>query len=216
MTAFYSWRLIFMTFHGKPRADKQVMKHVHESPPVMLAPLIPLALGAIFAGLVGHHVWHMVDGTDAFWQGSLVVLPAHNALAHLVGIPGWAGLLPLALALCGIALAYLFYMKRPDLPGKLAGHVHGLYEFLLHKWYFDELYGFLFVRNAFQRGKLAVAHDRHPGHRRSWPNGAAVLSRAIALRTSRFETGYLYHYAFVMLAGLVVLVGLLVYAVLGR
>ncbi len=216
MTAFYSWRLLFMTFHGKPRADHHVMEHVHESPPVMLLPLVPLALGALFAGYIGHDIWMMVDGTDGFWKSALMVLPEHNVLEkiHHHEIPEWVGKAPLLAAVSGIVLAWLVYIKAPNLPAKIAERVQPLYRFLLNKWYFDELYNALFVRNAFKLGTrlwqkfdIKIIDDLGP-------NGAALVSRALAWRTSVMQTGYLYHYAFAMLLGLTVLIGLLAFTVL--
>jgi NADH-quinone oxidoreductase subunit L len=213
MTAFYSWRLLFMTFHGKPRADHHTMEHVHESPAIMLASLMPLALGALIAGYLGYSVWHMVDGTDAFWNGAITVLPQNNVLEHAHHLPMWVAKLPLVAAVSGIALAWLFYIKAPHLPGKLASSFGALYRFLLNKWYFDELYNALFVRNAVQGGRalwqkvdIKIIDDLGP-------NGAALVSRVMAWRASAFQTGYLYHYAFVMLLGLTVLLGLLAYTV---
>ncbi len=211
MTAFYSWRLIFLTFHGAPRADHHTMEHIHESPKIMLLPLVPLALGALFAGYIGYELWHMVDGTDHFFKSSIVVLEANNVLerVHHHQIPEWVPLAPLVAGLSGIALAWLFYIKAPHLPSRIAARVGGLYRFLLNKWYFDELYERIFVRPSLAIGRrlwrtidIRVIDDLGP-------NGAAAISRALAWRTSLLQTGYLYHYAFAMLVGLTVLIGLL-------
>ncbi|MFO1059563.1 MAG: NADH-quinone oxidoreductase subunit L [Dongiaceae bacterium] len=205
MTAFYSWRLLFMTFHGAPRADEEVMHHVHESPPTMLAPLFVLAIGAVLAGILGYHSF-VGEGREAFWGKSLFVLPEHDTLARMHHVPGWVSLAPLVVGLAGIALAYLFYIARPGLPVRLAQRMHGLYLFLLNKWYFDELYDALFVRPAkllgwgLWKGGDGAVIDR------LGPDGLSAVTRDLSRRASRLQSGYVYHYAFAMLIGVVLLV----------
>ena len=215
MTAFYSWRLLFLTFHGAPRADHHTMEHVHESPKIMLLPLIPLAFGAIMAGYIGYELWHMVDGSDQFFKSAIMVLPEHNVLlkVHHHEIPHWVPVAPFMAAISGIVLAWLFYIKAPALPGRIAARMGGLYRFLLNKWYFDELYDRLFVRSSIAFGRrlwrmvdIKIIDDLGP-------NGAALVSRALAWRTSALQTGYLYHYAFAMLLGVALLIGLLALSV---
>ncbi len=216
LTAFYSWRLLFMTFHGKPRASKEVMSHVHESPNIMLLPLLVLAAGAVFSGIVGYKLFDMVGAEGDFWNGSIMVLPDNNVLADIHHIPVWVPYLPIVVALAGIALAWLFYLKRTELPAALARRIRPVYLFLLNKWYFDELYDALFVRGAQRLGghlwKIAdVRLIDGLG-----PNGMAWLSDKIGAISSRVHSGFLYHYAFVMLIGLVALVSWLLFVVLGR
>jgi NADH-quinone oxidoreductase subunit L len=220
MTAFYSWRLLFMTFHGKPRADHHTMEHVHESPKIMLLPLLPLVAGALFVGALGYYSWGMVDGHQhhgeyAFWGSAITVLEANNTLERAHHVPGFVPVLPLIVVLCGIALSYLFYIRRPDLPAKLATGFSGIYRFLLNKWYVDELYNAIFKRPAFVIGRLLWQKGDVEGIDALGPNGAAAISRAIARHTSAVQTGYVYHYAFAMLIGVVALISWLVYAMLG-
>ena len=210
MTAFYSWRLLFMTFHGTPRADHHTMEHVHESPPIMLLPLVPLVLGALFAGAIGYYGLEMMDASGAFWNGALL-LPEH----HHEHPPLWVESLPIAVGAAGIFFAWVFYIQRPELPTLFKMHMQGIYRFLLNKWYFDELYNRLFVRNALAAGQglwriVDVNFIDGLG-----PNGVALVSRLIAARTSQAQTGYLYHYAFAMLIGLLVLISWLTYSVMG-
>ena len=212
MTAFYSWRLLFMTFHGKPRASHEVMHHIHESPPIMLVPLIPLMLGAIFIGAIGYYNWEILNRAGNFWNGALALPAAHEEGHH---VPAMVEALPLLVVGAGIALAYLFYIVRPELPVKLKLRFNGLYRFLLNKWYFDELYDGLFVRPSIKLGKWFWRVIDTRGIDGLGPNGAAFVSRVIAVRTSAVQTGYLYHYAFAMLIGLLVLIGALVVAVVG-
>ncbi|SCA54999.1 NADH-quinone oxidoreductase chain 12 [Candidatus Terasakiella magnetica] len=205
MTAFYSWRLLFMTFHGKPRANDTVMAHVHESPKIMILPLIPLALGALFAGYLGYDNFVGANAT-AFWNNAILILPSHPGLENAHHVAAWVKYLPLVVGIIGISLAYVFYLAVPSIPGKLASTFNGLYKFLLNKWYWDELYDFLFVKPSFYLGRgLWKAGDEEliDG---VGPNGFARATKALAGRASRLQTGYLYHYAFVMLAGAAILI----------
>ena len=204
MTAFYSWRLIFMTFHGKPRADERVMAHVHESPPVMLIPLVPLAFGAVFAGIIGYYAF-VGGGMEAFWGDSLdpEAFAAVEAAHH---VPFWSKILPLVMALTGIALAYAFYVARPDLPGIVSALTRPLYKLFYNKWYFDEIYDALFARPSFTIGRGLWKGGDGAVIDGLGPDGIAQTSRGVARLASRLQSGYLYHYAFVMLIGVVVLV----------
>ena len=208
MTAFYSWRLLFLTFHGKPRASHEVMHHMHESPPIMLRPLILLALGSLFAGVIGYHALGMVNGTDSFWQASIA---SHDAIEHAHHLPHWVGFIPLMAALSGIALAWLFYIKSPALPASLVSSFPRLYLLFLNKWYFDELYHFLFVQPAKRLGQYLWKFWDEKIIDGFGPNGAALITHLTAGRTSRLQTGYVYHYAFAMLLGLL---GVMSWAVL--
>ncbi len=205
LTAFYSWRLLVLTFHGKPRADEKVMAHVHESPKVILIPLIVLAVGAMFAGYVGYESF-VGAKAEEFWGNSLFILPEHNSLEAAHGVPLWVKYLPLAVGLAGIALAYVFYVLAPSLPGLLAARFKGVYQFLFNKWYFDELYDVLFVRPAFALGRNLWKTGDGDLIDGVGPDGMAAATLNLAKRASRLQSGYLYHYAFAMLAGVVILV----------
>jgi NADH-quinone oxidoreductase subunit L len=203
MTAFYSWRLLFMTFHGKPRADKHTMDHVHESPLVMTAPLFPLAVGAIVAGYIG---LPMVDPELHFWNGAITMLGEHNILEEAHHVPLWVKLLPLVMSVGGIALAWFLYIRRPDLPGKIARDFSGLHKFLLNKWYFDELYDAIFVRPSLWIGRLFWQTGDRKIIDGLGPDGIAAVSVDLARRAGRLQSGYVYHYAFAMLIGLALIV----------
>ncbi|MFZ4542034.1 MAG: NADH-quinone oxidoreductase subunit L [Rickettsiales bacterium] len=210
MTAFYSWRLLFMTFHGTPRADKHTMGHVHESPPIMLLPLVPLVLGAIFAGAIGYYAWGILDPELHFWNGSITIL-AHHAEHHAPFLIHHA---PLIAGVSGISLAFLFYIRRPELPVMLKMRFTGLYQFLLNKWYFDELYDRIFVKPALALGGWLWRFFDTRIIDGLGPNGAAFVSRIVGRRASQVQTGFLYHYAFSMIIGLLVLMTWLAYTVL--
>jgi NADH-quinone oxidoreductase subunit L len=207
LTAFYSWRLIIMTFHGKPRADERTMGHVHESPKSMTVPLLVLAVGAVFAGYVGFESF-VGEHSASFWGKAILVLPGHNALADAHHVPLWVKSLPIIVGVVGIALAYYLYMTRPDLPARIAGRFKHIYLFLYNKWYFDELYDRAFVRPArylgrefWQQGDGALIDGLGP-------DGVAAVARNLAARASRLQTGFVYHYAFAMLIGVAGLVSL--------
>jgi NADH-quinone oxidoreductase subunit L len=205
LTAFYSWRLLLMTFHGKVRADKHVMGHVHESPKSMLIPMTFLAIGAVFSGWLAYE-WFVGEGLADFWGKSIVILGSHTALHEAHHVPAWVKFAPLVVGVLGIALAYIAYVFAPGLPAALARSFRGLYLFLLNKWYFDELYDRLFVfpaqaigRGLWKGGDGAVIDG-------VGPDGLASATQTIARKASLMQTGYVYHYAFAMLIGIAVFV----------
>ena len=200
MTAFYSWRLIIMTFHGASRADHHTQEHVHESPPVMLLPLVPLAIGAIFAGWYAVD-WFGGDGREAFWGKAIFVLNGHDSVGARENIPEFEKWLPLGVVLPGIFFAYIFYVKKPTWPGKLANALGAFYRLVYHKYYFDEIYDFLFVRPARCLGYILWKDGDDGVIDRFGPDGFAGLAVRIAQRASALETGFVYHYAFAMVIG---------------
>jgi NADH-quinone oxidoreductase subunit L len=204
MTAFYSWRLLFMTFHGPSRADHHTLEHAHESPWVMLAPLLPLAAGAAIAGWVGYD-WFVGEAREGFWRESVLVL-GHDIIEEAHHAPAWVVLAPTVMGLAGIALAYVMYMLLPGLPAALASAFRPVYLFLLNKWYFDELYDFLFVRPALRLGRIFWQEGDVGVIDRFGPDGIAAASIRLARRASALQTGYVYHYAFAMLIGVVMLI----------
>ncbi len=200
LTAFYSWRLIILTFHGASHADETTLAHVNESPRIMILPLCFLALGALFVGVFSSD-YFVGEYAVEFWKNSIFVLDNHRALnnAHLV--PIWVKFLPLCVGVAGIALAYLMYMFAPGLPGALSSGFQLTHKFLLNKWYFDELYDKIFIKPAFSLGRnlwKAIDDLLIDG---VGPDGIAAAVRIIARRAGAIQSGYLYHYAFVMLLG---------------
>lgn len=201
MTAFYIARVMFMTFHGEPRADHETMHHAHESPWVMLIPLIVLAIGAAAFGGLGYE-YFVGAARDGFWKTALLVLPADDSLAHAEAIPAAIRWLPLVCGVAGLGLAYVFYVLVPQFPLRLAARLRLLYLFLLNKWYFDELYDRLFVRPAFVLGDGFWKGGDGTVIDGLGPDGVSALTRDLARQASRLQTGYLYHYAFAMMIGL--------------
>jgi NADH-quinone oxidoreductase subunit L len=209
MTAFYSWRLIFMTFYGDTRASHETYEHAHESPATMLVPLAVLSLGATVAGLVfsGYFVGH---AESAFWGASLFRGNGNDVLHAMHEGPGWVGYSSFVAMLIGFVIAWLFYIRAPWLPAATARAFKPLYLFLLNKWYFDELYNLIFVRGAFALGRLfwkggdgAVIDGVIDGT-------AATVGR-ITGRVVKLQTGYIYNYAFAMLLGVAALLTWLTY-----
>ncbi|MGX9855913.1 NADH-quinone oxidoreductase subunit L [Limimaricola variabilis] len=271
MTSFYSWRLIFMTFHGKARGDHHTHDHAHESPAVMLVPLGVLSLGAVFAGMLWYAPFFGDEARVQRWFGMPVTAAAHGAVEEAHGpvdaatelaegdldhaaeaiveetlvegehadmgevahaptaaevavarpgqgaiymapgndvideahhAPVWVKVSPFVAMLLGLSLAYLMYIRRPDLPGKLAANQRPLYNFLLNKWYFDELYDFVFVRPAqaigrflWTRGDGSVIDGGI--------NGVAMGIVPFFTRLAgRAQNGYVFTYAFAMVLGL--------------
>ncbi|MDA1089234.1 MAG: NADH-quinone oxidoreductase subunit L [Proteobacteria bacterium] len=205
LTAFYSWRLLIMTFHGTSRASAKALAHVHESPKVMIVPLFVLAAGAMFMGYLGFESF-VGHNAEQFWGQAILVLPSHPALEASHGVPLWVKYLPLAVGVAGIALAYVLYMGLPSLPGVLAGRMRWLYQFLLNKWYFDELYDLIFVRPAFYLGRGFWKAGDGALIDGVGPDGISAAVKHLAKRAGALQSGYLYHYAFAMLTGVVVLV----------
>ncbi len=204
-TSFYSWRLTFMTFHGKPRASADVMHHVHESPMVMLVPLFVLATGAVLAGFLFHDAFFGEEYSE-FWKGALFTLPENEILHHVHDVPSWVKISPFVAMVLGLVTAWYMYIVSPQTPKRLAAQYHLLYNFLLNKWYFDELYDVLFVRSAKWLGRFLWKEGDGRVIDGYGPNGVAARVMDITGRVVRLQTGYLYHYAFAMLIGIAALV----------
>jgi NADH-quinone oxidoreductase subunit L len=204
LTAFYSWRLLILTFHGKPRADHHTMEHVHESPWVMTVPLILLAAGAV---LTGFGFADQIIGADwhAFWGDAIRIAGSNHVLHDMEEVPGVVAFAPTVFALLGIATAYLFYMLRPGLPVALAARLPGLYRFVLNKWYFDELYAAVITGPTMRLARtLWTVADAQIID--GMPNGVARLTASSSGQVVKLQTGSIAHYAFAMLIGLVALV----------
>jgi NADH-quinone oxidoreductase subunit L len=252
-TSFYSWRLMFMTFYGKPRGDKHTHEHAHESPPVMLIPLGVLAIGAILAGMVWvkpffgseakvskffgiPYTEQMADagahGEDTHGEvkddhaddkhddasdghaaskakpgeGAIHMAPTNHVLEEAHHAPKWVKVSPFIAMLLGFLMAYQMYIRRPDWPAKLAESQQPLYQFLLNKWYFDEIYDWGIVRPARFLG--AFLWKRGDGN--VIDGGINALAMSIipffTRLAGRAQSGYLFHYAFAMVMGIVVLV----------
>jgi NADH-quinone oxidoreductase subunit L len=203
LTAFYSWRLLFMTFHGQPRASQEVMSHIHESPQVMLIPLYVLATGAVLSGFVFYHFF-VGDGQAAFWGSSIEMLESNTVLADAHHVPLWVKIAPIFAGVFGIAVAYWMYIKRTDIPGRVASINNEAYKFLLNKWYFDELFDLILVRPAKWLGVFFWKQGDGRVIDGFGPDGIAATVIRTAKRASAIQSGYVYHYAFAMLIGVAI------------
>ncbi|MDP2205510.1 MAG: NADH-quinone oxidoreductase subunit L [Alphaproteobacteria bacterium] len=214
MTAFYSWRLLFMTFHGKPRASEKVMDHVHESPLVMTVPLAFLAVGAIGAGFV--FAPHFIgDLRGDFWGAALTVLAENDTVGKAHHVPLWVKLLPIATGAAGILLAFVFYMRARHWPAEVAGMFSRLHSFLFNKWYFDELYTKIGVRPSFALGRFLWKTGDGATIDGLGPDGVSKLVGSAATHSRKVQSGFIYHYAFAMLIGVVAIVTFFIYKALG-
>lgn len=215
MTSFYSWRLFFMTFTGRARwghsdhhghaADDHHAHEPHESPLTMLVPLALLAAGALLAGYVFYGVF-LGEAYNGFWKGALFTSENNHILHAIHDVPRWVKNAPLVMMIIGFVVAYIFYVRHPHLPGQLAANQPILYRFLLNKWYFDELYDFLFVRPAKWLGYQLWKKGDGRVIDGMGPDGIAARVRDVTAIVVKFQTGYLYHYAFAMLMGVAALI----------
>jgi NADH-quinone oxidoreductase subunit L len=205
LTSIYSWRLFFITFHGNYNNKEIAIDETHESPLIMLIPLILLALGAIFAGflfkemLIGHHY---LD----FWKSSIFF---KKEIEHL-HLPLWLLLSTPVLVILAIPITYYLYIKDISILDGLKKFNEPLYNFLLNKWYFDELYEFLFVKpikfigfNLWKKGDQNII-DRYG------PDGFSKVIKFFSNKAVKFQSGFIYDYAFIMLLGLSLLLTYLI------
>ena len=232
LTSFYSWRLMFLTFWTKPRwaASEHIQHalhghhetpdeehgdsshadlhpsvgtggyHPHESPWTMLVPLALLSLGAVVAGFVYYDPFVGAEEGAAFWGGSLFHdVEFYHAVHH---VPLWVKLSATVVMLIGLATAATFYLWKTDLPERVADHGRVLYNFLLNKWYFDELYHYAFVLPSMWLGRLFWKGGDEKVIDRFGPDGAAILVARGNRLTARLQSGYVYTYALVMLLGI--------------
>jgi NADH-quinone oxidoreductase subunit L len=204
LTSFYSWRLIFKTFHGTPH-DAHHYEAARESPIVMLIPLALLAIGSIGAGwpFVPYFTGH---GAAEFFRESLKFGADNTVLQDMEGLPLLTTLAPTVMMILGFLVAWQFYIRRPDLPEALARDQAVLYRFLLNKWYIDEIYDFIFVRPAMWLGLLFWKGGDGFIIDGFGPDGVSARVLDVTRNVVRLQTGYLYHYAFAMLIGVAALV----------
>ena len=240
-TSFYSWRLMFLTFWGKPRGDKHTHKHAHESPMVMLIPLGVLALGAIFAGAIwygsffgktnevvkffggkyGEPTAELVEAVaerspkaselhyvmeSGPGEAAIFIAPENTVLHEAHYVPTWVKLSPFVAMLIGLITALWFYIWDPAMPRRVAETNRPLYLFLLNKWYFDEIYDFLFVRPARALGQLLWKRGDGDVIDGSLNGVAMGLIPRLTRLAGRAQSGYIFTYAFAMVVGIAILV----------
>ena len=205
LTSIYSWRLIYKTFHGNYRNENYALEKVHESPLVILAPLFLLTLGAVFAGFLFKDIFIGIDH-QVFWNGS-IFFKEKFVLQHP---PYWFLYFTPVIGFLIIFIAYYLYVKNKNILNQLKETHKPVYEFLLNKWYFDEFYEFLFVKPAKTFGNFLWSKGDEKIIDGYGPNGFARIIKIISDKAVLFQSGYLYHYAFVILIGLTVLLTYLI------
>jgi NADH-quinone oxidoreductase subunit L len=214
MTSFYSWRQFLMTFHGRYRGQDATHGHddhhapalseVHESPMVMLAPLAVLAAGAVVAGFVFRGDF-IGEKSLSFWHGAIAAIAGNGLSPISENLPLWVELAPFVMTLAGFAVAFYYYILHPELPARMAAKKGLLYTFLYNKWYFDELYDFLFVQPAMKLGRFLWKFGDGTVIDGLGPDGVAARVLDATRGAVRLQSGYVYHYAFAMLIGVVAL-----------
>jgi NADH-quinone oxidoreductase subunit L len=212
LTSFYSWRLIFKTFFGEPH-DQEHYEAAHEAPLWILIPIGVLAAGSILAGFPFKELF-AGPGVEEFFRDSLKMHP--GIIADMETIPEWIKLIPTVLMALGAYVAYVFYIRRPYLPVELANQQPMLYQFLLNKWYFDELYDLIFVRPAKWIGRFLWKFGDGYIIDGFGPDGISAWVLDVTRNVVRLQTGYLYHYAFAMLIGVAGLITWFMFGVGGQ
>jgi NADH-quinone oxidoreductase subunit L len=197
LTSIYSWRLIFKTFHGEYNNKNFKIEETHESPLIMLIPLVLLSIGAIFAGYTFKELFIGYGGATNFWQDSIFFLEPLST-EHP---PLWFLVLTPILVVSSIPIAYYFFVKNKNLPDQIANVNKPLYNFLLNKWYFDEFYDVLIVNPSKKLGLFLWKFFDIKIIDGFGPDGISKLVKKCSQKANKFQSGYIYQYAFVMLVG---------------
>ncbi|MDC1155154.1 NADH-quinone oxidoreductase subunit L [Candidatus Pelagibacter sp.] len=197
LTSIYSWRLIFKTFHGNYNNRNIKIEETHESPFIMLIPLMLLSIGAIFAGYTFKELFIGQDKINNFWQDSIFFLKPLSA-EHP---PSWFLFLTPTLVILSIPIAYYLFVKNKNLSDQIANVNKPLYNFLLNKWYFDELYDVLIVKPSKNLGLFLWKFFDIKIIDGFGPDGISSFIKKCSLKANKFQSGYIYQYAFVMLVG---------------
>ena len=197
LTSIYSWRLMFKTFHGEYNNKEIKIEETHGSPLVMLIPLIFLAVGAIFAGITFKELFIGDEGLEYFWRDSIFFLKPLST-EHP---PLWFLILTPILVIISIPTAYYLFLKNKNLTNQIVKVNQPLYQFLLNKWYFDELYENLFVKPSKRIGLFLWKFFDLKIIDGFGPDGISALIKKFSIKANKFQSGYIYQYAFIMLLG---------------
>jgi len=205
LTAFYSWRLLFLVFHGNNRGKKATFDHAHESPKSMLLPLLILAIGSILSGFIGANFLNIISSKNNFFENAIYLHPDNNLIyEEMHHAPLIVKLSPLLVGLLAIFLSYLFYIKKPTLPSLFASKFRFLYNLSFNKWFFDEIYEKIFIKPTRILGSLLwkIVDIKIID---AIPNNLASFCKYMSNKTSRIQTGYIYNYSMWMALGLVLI-----------
>ncbi len=197
LTSIYSWRLIFKTFHGKYNNTNLKIEETHESPLIMLVPLVFLAVGAIFAGFTFKDLFISQEYTINFWKDSIFFLKPLS-IEHP---PLWFLLITPTLVIISIPLAYYLFIKNKDLTSRIVNVNKPLYNFLVKKWYFDELYDYLIINPLKRAGLILWKFFDIRIIDGFGPDGISFLIKKFSQKANKFQSGFIYQYAFIMLLG---------------
>ena len=206
LTSIYSWRLIFKTFHGSYNNSNVKIESMHESPPVMLIPLVILSIGAIFAGMVFKDLFIGHSNSYAFWSSSIKFLEPLST-EHP---PTWFLFLTPVLVVLSIPLSFYLFIKNKSVVDEIVRINKPLYIFLQKKWYFDELYDYIFIRPSKKIGYFLWKQIDGSVIDKFGPDGISKIIKNFSIRAVKFQSGYIYQYAFVMLLGFSLLLTLLI------
>ena len=205
LTSIYSWRLLFLTFHGKYNNKKISLEKTHESPIIMLIPLIILGVGAVLSGILLKNFFIGQESTN-FWKNSIFFI---NELSH-DHIPLWLILMTPIIVTIAIPISYYYFIKNPKILENFKISYNKIYDFLLNKWYFDEIYEFIFVKPLKKLGDIFWKRGDENTIDRFGPDGISKVVKYISNKAIKFQTGFIYDYAFVMLIGLSALITYLI------
>ncbi len=197
LTSIYSWRLMFKTFHGEYNNKEIKIEETHESPAVMLIPLIFLAVGAIFAGITFKELFIGNEGFKYFWSDSIFFLKPLST-EHP---PLWFLILTPTLVIISIPISYYLFLKNKNLTKQIVKVNQPLYQFLLNKWYFDELYANVFVKPSKRIGLFLWKFFDLKIIDGFGPDGISALIKKFSIKANKFQSGFIYQYAFIMLLG---------------
>jgi len=206
LTSIYSWRLIFKTFHGNYNNSKVSIESMHESPLVMLLPLLVLAIGSIFAGILFKGLFIGHEMSYDFWGSSIMFLEPFSTKHP----PTWFLFLTPALVIISIPISFYLFIINKRVVEELVRMNRPLYLFLKNKWYFDELYDYIFVRSSKRIGKFLWKKIDESIIDRFGPDGISQLIKNFSIRAVKFQSGFIYQYAFVILIGFSILLTLLI------
>ena len=212
LTAFYSWRLLFVVFYGKTNLSKKDFDHVTEVPKIMSIPLILLAVASVIVGFIGYKFWGMVSQEGNFFDDAIFLAKDNNILEEAYHVSLFVKLLPVIVSVAAILLSYIFYIAKPNLPKIIAGKIRILYKLSFNKYYFDEIYNIVFVKTI---QKLSLNFWKFWDSRivDGVPNLlASICKNRLPKVITRIQTGYIYDYSLILYLGVIIFIFILMFS----